>query len=125
MRIRRGQLRAALFDVEVDDRRYEMRLSSRERKMINVASGQEGFRSTGRHYKGKVDSRVELSDCRTLHFPARTTGALYAAMSALDESGRSLIEYRIQRHSRVSSAGCNSGWVPMDDPLDLGRRSLW
>ncbi len=96
VRIRRGQLRAALFDVEVDDRRYEMRLSSRERQMIDVASGQEVLRSTGRHYNEKADTRVDLFGGGTLNFPVRTTGALYAVMSALDESGRSLIEYRIQ-----------------------------
>ena len=96
VRIRRGGLRGALFEVEVGGQSYEMRLLKRERQMIEIVSGREVLRSTGRHYNQRANTRVDLFDRGTLHFPVRQRGALYAVMSALDDTGRSLVEYRIQ-----------------------------
>jgi hypothetical protein len=84
------------FEVEVGGRNYEMRLVKRERQMIERISGREVLRSTGRHYNQQANTGVDLIGHGTLHFPVRRGGALYAEMSALDETGRSLLEYRIQ-----------------------------
>jgi hypothetical protein len=91
--LRHGQIR----DVAVGGRAYELRRPNikHDRRMIEVNGGREVLRSTGRHYAKQANTRVELFDRGTLHFPVRELGEI-AVMSALDESGRSLLEYRIQ-----------------------------
>ena len=56
VQIRRGESRAALFEVEVGGRNYEMRLLKRERQMIERISGREVLRSTGRHYNQQANT---------------------------------------------------------------------
>jgi hypothetical protein len=68
-------------------------------ELANTATNAAVLRKSGGHWDHKGDTRMSLTGQRELQFPVRDLHDLiYGLMSAIDESGTSLVEYR-----RVSS----------------------
>jgi DivIVA domain-containing protein len=70
-------------------------------ELVNAATNAPVLRKSGSHWDHKGDTRVTLIGQRELHFPVR--GFLGAGtMSAIDDSGNSLVEYRRMRSKHQS-----------------------
>jgi hypothetical protein len=62
-------------------------------ELVNTATNAPILRMSGRHWHGEGDTRITLTGKRELQFPVRGSDA-FGLMSAIDESGKSLVEYR-------------------------------
>ena len=83
-----------------DGRTYQWRRARNARSegklvkdLLDVTTNVPILRMSGRHYAGKATTRVLLADHTILRFPVRL-GQRHSLMSAVDEAGNHLIEYR-------------------------------
>ena len=73
--------------------------ANRVRELVSAGTNTSVLGLTGIHFRGSATTRVTLAGQREVHFPVRGDlrmrgPRLFALMSALDESGESLVEYR-------------------------------
>jgi hypothetical protein len=61
--------------------------------LVDVTTGAPILRTSGRHHNGRATTRVVLADRSHLTFPVRPRQR-HSLMSAVDEAGNHLIEYR-------------------------------
>ena len=91
------------LSIDVDDRRvdYECRRfwqrwqAGGASKLVEVTSGRPAFITTGTHLDHHANGTIELPGHGTFGFPVQGTSPLNAVMSAVDESGKSQLHYRI------------------------------
>ena len=73
--------------------RVSSRWKSPAADLVNVATNAQVLRISGGHFNGRAGTRVTLTGQGEIQFPVRGTGGR-ALMSAIDESGNCLVEYR-------------------------------
>jgi len=96
------------LSIDVDERRidYECRRLWLQRevgrwpkggasKLVEVTTGRPAFITTGTHLDHDANGTIELPGHGTFGFPVQGTNTLNAVMSAVDESGKSQLHYRI------------------------------
>jgi hypothetical protein len=91
------------LSIDVDERRvdYECRRLWRRwkaggvSKLVEVTTGRQAFITTGTHLDHHTDGTIELPGHGTFGFPVHGTSPSNAVMSAVDESGKSQLHYRI------------------------------
>jgi len=72
-------------------------------ELANTATNAAVLRKSGGHWDHKGDTRITLTGQRELQFPVRGfLDVIYGLMSAIDESGISLVEYRRVRSEHMS-----------------------
>lgn len=74
--------------------------------LVNVATGVAVLRSDGHHFDRRAGARVYLTGRGELSFPVRGRTGTRALMSAVDESGNTLIQYRISSWERKGIFPC-------------------
>ncbi len=74
-------------------RRVSGKLKDPIADLVNVATNAAVLRISGSHFRGRARTRVALAGQPELQFPVRGVGGR-ALMSAIDESGNCLVEYR-------------------------------
>ena len=82
--------------------------SARVRELVNVATNAPVLRMRGTHFDHSAYTRITIGQ-HELQFPVVGTRQL-ALMSAIDQSGNSLIEYRLDSTERRSRFD-NFGWA--------------
>jgi hypothetical protein len=91
------------LSINVDEQRvdYECRRLWRRwqaggaSQLVEVTTGRPAFISTGTHMNHEADGTIELPGHGTFEFPIQGTIPFNAVMSAVDESGKSQLHYRI------------------------------
>ena len=91
------------LSIDVDERRvdYERRRLRRRwqrggaPELVEVAAGRPAFIITGTHLNHHADGTIELPGHGTFRFPVQGRTCFDAVMSAVDESGKSRLHYRI------------------------------
>lgn len=91
------------LSIDVDERRfdYECRRLWRRwqvggaSKLVEVTTGRPAFITTGTHLDHHADGTIELPGHGTFGFPVQGTNAVNAVMSAVDESGKAQLHYRM------------------------------
>lgn len=96
------------LSIDVDERRvdYECRRLWLQRevgrwpkggasKLVEVTAGRPAFITTGTHLDHDANGTIELPGHGTFGFPVQGNTPINAVMSAVDESGKSQLHYRI------------------------------
>jgi len=103
--------------------------ASRVADLLNTATNAPVLRITGVHYNGVDATSVRLADQREIRFPVRGHNKC-ALMSAIDDSGNSLVEYRNRDASPLAFPDAvinpNALTVPQIELLvAVSARLLW
>jgi hypothetical protein len=101
------------LSIEVYERRfdYECRRFWRRwqaggaSELVEVASGRPAFITTGAHMDRHAGGTIELPGQGTFEFPVQGTCLVDAVMSAIDESGKSHLQYRIGDYKLAKKTG--------------------
>ena len=91
------------ISIDVDERRvdYERRRLRRwwqrggAHELVEVTASRPAFKTTGTHLDHHADGAIELPGHGTFGFPVQGTNPFNVVMSAVDESGKSQLHYRI------------------------------
>jgi hypothetical protein len=79
------------------------------RELVNTETYEPVLRLTGHHFNRRADTYVTLPDHGTITLPVRGWSSKTALMSAIADSGATLVDYRLNFTSRLHHSVANPG----------------